>query len=604
MREKILKLEQKPLEPLVLRVLSAWCLSSVALMFAAQGDFAELETYAGIPLWGVVLAFGLSLGLLELIIRRKKKRGRDITRSILPVCFGVFSGLTVKAESDYYYLFVLTALWAILIFYYHRRGWLRFKKGALSEKSAKKIILISAAVFFAVVGGIGVLRYVTYRSPNFDFGIFAQMFYNMRAHFAPVTTCERDGLLSHFAVHISPIYYLILPFYAVIPSPVTLQLAQAAILTSAVWPMYRLCRRFSLSPFATAAMCCLLLLYPAVEGGANYDIHENCFLLPLLLWVFCLFEEERYLLMLIPTVLTLLVKEDAAVYIIFFALFVFLDRRQYLRGLGLAAGAAVYFVLALFLLRNFGDGVMEGRYGNFIVNDGGLLEAVKNVLADPGFALTQLLLDEKETYAEKLLFLLQMFVPLSFLPFCLKRISRLLLLLPMVLLNLLTLYPYQYQIDFQYTFGVAAFVLYLSVLNLSELPHGTMKRVLAVSLICGAMCFIANPVNRLTGGGFGVLVTEREQIALIDETVRSIPKDASVIASSYLTPHLSKRDTLYEMYYHKPQKEERVDYILLDLRFKYEKYISKYEKLGYAVTKTVFYEGERLLVVMEPAEKQ
>ena len=46
----------------------------------------------------------------------------------------------------------------------------------------------------------------------------------------PVTTCERDRVLSHFAVHVSPIYYLFLPFYALFPSPVTLEVLQALLL--------------------------------------------------------------------------------------------------------------------------------------------------------------------------------------------------------------------------------------------------------------------------------------------------------------------------------------------------------------------------------------
>lgn len=47
-----------------------------------------------------------------------------------------------------------------------------------------------------------------------------------------MTTCERDRVLSHFAVHVSPIYYLFLPFYALFPLPVTLEVLQALLLAS------------------------------------------------------------------------------------------------------------------------------------------------------------------------------------------------------------------------------------------------------------------------------------------------------------------------------------------------------------------------------------
>ena len=596
MLDRIKKIEQKPLEPLVLRLLSAWCLCALGYVLFVGEDLTDLQAYADVPLWVFPLAYAASLGAVLWYSCRKKHPEK--LKRCLPISFGLFSAASVRQHPDFYFVFILTALWAVLVFYYHARGWLRLKS-PLTKKKQTVILWVAAAVFFAVVGGCGVMRYLAYRTPNYDFGIFAQMFQSMKTGLVPVTTCERDGALSHFAVHISPICYLLLPLYAVFSSPVTLQLSQAALLVSAVWPMRRLCRRFSLSSFATTAMTVLLLAYPAVAGGTNYDFHENCFLLPLLLWVFCLFEEERYLLMLIPAVLTLLVKEDAAVYIVFFALFVMLDRRQYLRGLGLMAGAGLYFAAALLLLKTYGTGVMEGRFGNFIMNDGGLAEAVKNAISNPGYAFTQLLVDNEEGYAEKMLFLLQMLVPLAFLPFCVRRVSRLTLLFPMVLINLLTVYPYQYQIDYQYSFGASAFVLYLSVLNLSELPHGTRKKILAVSLVCGALCFLANPVERMliySSSFFG----NREQIRLIDETVRSLPEEASVCASAYLTPHLYRHETIYELYYHDPAPEERLDYVLLDMRFEhYEKYKKQYEKLGYAITKSVTYEDKEILVVME-----
>lgn len=57
------------------------------------------------------------------------------------------------------------------------------------------------------------LRYYKLCTPAFDFGIFTQMFENMKDGLGPVTTVERNYELSHFAVHFSPAYYLMLPFY-------------------------------------------------------------------------------------------------------------------------------------------------------------------------------------------------------------------------------------------------------------------------------------------------------------------------------------------------------------------------------------------------------
>ena len=486
------KLREKPLDNLIMRLLSAWCVSSVFLFFYAPGDFTELEGYEKVPLWltlGLVALFFAVFSVVRLLAKK------EVDHRILPVCFSVYSVLTVLANQDWYYVFLLTALWAALVFYYQRKGLFRPKK-PFTEKRGKKTLIVLAVVFVVFVGAAGAMKYLSYRTPNFDFGIFSQMFYSMKTKLLPMTTCERDKLLSHFAVHISPICYLLLPVYAVFSSPVTLQICQALILASAVIPLILLCRALALGAYKTVFLSAIFLLYPAVSCGTNYDFHENCFLLPLLFWVFYFFEKKKYPLMAVFAVLTLLVKEDAAVYLIFFALFIILDRKKYAAGVSLAAGAACWFAVALILLSRFGDGVMESRYQNFIVADGGLAEAVRNVLANPGYALTQLLVNKEGDLSEKLLFLFQLFVPLAFLPFCVKRLSRLTLLFPLLLINLLTVYRYQFDLGFQYAFGTTAFLFYLCAINLTELREDTAKRVFAVSLFACALCFIIGPAAR------------------------------------------------------------------------------------------------------------
>ena len=120
------------------------------------------------------------------------------------------------------------------------------------------IAAAAAAVFLAAVLALTVFRVLSYAAPTYDFGIFSQMFHSMRTTGLPVTTCERDRVLSHFAVHVSPIYYLFLPFYALFPSPVTLEVLQALLLASAVIPLWRIARRHGLSGVSpAAALACL-----------------------------------------------------------------------------------------------------------------------------------------------------------------------------------------------------------------------------------------------------------------------------------------------------------------------------------------------------------
>ncbi len=346
--------------------------------------FYELENTAKLQFPIFFLVFSLQILFLVLFEHFLRNSYPLPERLILPISLGVYTFLTIGQKKDFFFILLLSCLWAILLYYYNVRGWLRFKK-RFTKKKGVLLIATAALIFFVVVGGSGLLRYLSFRCPNYDFGIFSHMFYNMKNSFQPLTTCERDGTLSHFAVHLSPILYVLLPVYFVFSSPITLQLAQAAILASAVIPLALLCRKFGLSYTRTAVMALILLCYPAVACGTNYDFHENCFLLPLLLWLFYAYETRRLWMMALFAALVLMVKEDAAIYIAFFALYVFLNGKRYLQGSLLFVGAGAYFLCAVLFLTVRGEGVMMGRYDNFIVGDGTLLQAIKNVLVNPGY---------------------------------------------------------------------------------------------------------------------------------------------------------------------------------------------------------------------------
>jgi len=204
------------------------------------------------------------------------------------------------------------------------------------------LIVLIFAFFAYYVGAIGVLRYRTYSAPNFDFGIFVNMFHNMKTTLQPTVSCERDVIMSHFDVHISPVWYLLLPFYAVFPTPETLQIGQAVILAAGVFPLYLICRKYLLSKSMSIGAVLIYACLPALSSGTFYDIHENCFLTPLLLWMFYFFEKDKSIPMYLFALLTLTVKEDAAVYVAIFALYAFFSRKKYLHGGILIVCAIVY----------------------------------------------------------------------------------------------------------------------------------------------------------------------------------------------------------------------------------------------------------------------
>lgn len=586
------------LEIAVLSALSAWCLASLTLKLLLSGvfgGFTELGLFARSPFLLTAMLFVLYLLLAltarNLTLRRGKTPPETVLTRLLCVSFGGYCAVTLPVNDDPFFCFVLCALWAALLSYALRR---RRKPFRLSRRAAYGLIGATAAAFLALVGGVGVLRYVAFRAPNFDFGIFAQLFEGMKRCGLPVTTCERDRLLSHFAVHLSPVLYLLLPVYWAFPHPATLQIAQAAVLASAAVPMALLCRERGFSPVKTALLAAVTLFHPAVTGGTNYDFHENCFLLPLLLWLFYFAGRKKPLPMLLCAAAVFSVKEDAAVYVAFFALFLFFDQKRYAAGVGLLALSLGWFLLALRFLTAYGEGVMTNRYDNFIVEGGGLWEAVQNVLKNPAYAFTQLFAEASGGHGGKLLYALYMLVPLGFLPLCARRPSRLLLLLPAVLVNLLTLYVYQYDIGFQYSFGSMAFLLYLSVLNCAELQPETGRRAVACAA-AACMLFTAQRTLPRFADYLRYYAANRADLAVMEDYLASLPREASVTCTTMLVAHLSKHEILYETAYHDPAGE-RTDYVIFDAAAPEEE-IAAFAAAGYVPALTVTNGGRSLLRV-------
>lgn len=532
----------------ILRLCLAGWLLAVAIewLFLFPVDLSGLESTLRVRPWRMVLvAF---LGCLLLWPFPKAQRW------VFPGAFGLCAVLALAGSFSLPFLGLCLLVEALLVIY-ALRGW---NSHALPRCRIQKSGLLwrwitagLALVFFLVIALWTLGRYFSFSSPTYDFGIFSQMFSAMVKTGQPLTTLERDGLLSHFAVHVSPSWYLLLPFYALWPRPETLQILQAAVMASAVIPLWLLGKQLGFSSPCRALLCALLLLQPAFGGGAGYDIHENCLLTPLLLWLFWAAEQKNTACTLLFTVLTLGVKEDAAVYVAVFGLYLLLERRK--TGLWMLILSLLWFGVVTGYLNRFGEGVMVYRYGNLSA-DGTLLGVVTGALRNPLKVLHECA-DQK-----KLIYLLLTLGPLLALPLFTRRYQRYVLLIPWILVNLMPDYQYQHDLFFQYSFGSQAFLLYLTALNLRELRCRFPVLLLAAAVSLGS--FSATVVPQ-AAAYTRQSIHYRAYYDDIRETLNMIPTDATVTASTFYTAYLSDREILYDLGYASRKHLLESDYIVV-----------------------------------------
>lgn len=482
---------------------------------------------------------------------------RDITfweRLAIPCAFLLLTATAIyNINNDVFLLFCMLIIGAMLVYAFWGSQ-TSPEKPTPGEKShwLYPVVVGLAAVAFAVYVSIWtVYRVLGYYAPAFDFGLFAQMFHNMKETGLPTTTVERGLPLSHFAVHVSPIYYVLLPFYCLFPHPATLQVLQAVILASAVIPMWLLCKNHGLHPLLRTMLCILLLAYPTTAGGTSYDIHENCFLLPLVLWLMYAIDKENIGLCAVFSILTLTVKEDAAVYVAIAALYLVIrsllnyktgGKKPLIIGAAMFVLAILWFLAVTGYLNSKGMGVMSYRYENLDYDkSGSLITVIKAVILCPMKALFECMDPEKMGYIVKTLLVL------LGLPLITRKFERYILLIPYILVNLISDYVYQHSVFFQYNFGSSAFLLYLTAVNLADIKWKYPRfaiTVLATGLCIGAFCTNVIPKAEPQIQNY---VENKAYYQSVTEALDKIPDDASVVAHTYYVTQLSDREVVYDI---------------------------------------------------------
>lgn len=449
-----------------------------------------------------------------------------------------------------------------------------FKTIKITKKTVNIILVVMAVAIFVFTGVTTILRYLTYSNTTFDFGIFAQMYEYMRQKGMISTTVERNGLLSHFGVHFSPVFYLALPIYFLFPYAETLQLIQAFMIVLPVIPILLLCRHYKMSNWMCVAISLLYFVYPATSGGAFYDIHENCFLTFFILMTIWAIEKHKNVATVIFVLLTFSVKEDAAVYILVLGAYLLFSRRDKKRGIILMLVSLIYFAIAVSIVNSYGLGILDDRFENlYFSSDGGLFQIVETIILNPAYVLGQTIANTFDGSFDKIEYLLFMLVPMSGALFTTgKKYSRYILMMPFIIFNVITTYLYLHKVTFQYNFGVIALFMYVVIMNLSELKLKRAKTLACTSVICASILFMGNIFPDIIYYG-EKYIDNKADYEQINTALEEIPQDASVSASKYLVPHLSKHLELYDQ-----REAENIiytDYIVIDESDEMEDYFEE-----------------------------
>lgn len=407
-------------------------------------------------------------------------------------------------------------------------------------------VAIFALAFTLYSGEINIVKHRRFQTGAYDLAIFDNMMWNA-LHGRPFRSSVMygDGPGISIAGHAEYSMLLFVPFYALAPGSEFLIWLQAGCMGLGAVTLY-LFAKTRLSSGISVALAVAYLFYAPMHGSQSYDFHWLTIVTPFLFLLMYGLARNRLLIIVPTTIFLWLLREDIAVGLVVLGAFLALTGTQVRAGLLLAVSSALWFGINKFIIMPaFGTWFFADLYSELgTPTEKGYGSVVKTLLTNPIFVFQKLLTGPKLEY------LLHILAPLALLP--VRRLSLAALLIPGAFFTILTNWGATISIRYQYSAHFTAYVFFAIVILLSSFAQRPRQFASVFALffcvICHSKAFgvILDP-NSFTesSAAFTLSVEEQARARATQKLANLIPKDASVIATTRDTPHLSNREKIY-----------------------------------------------------------
>lgn len=403
------------------------------------------------------------------------------------------------------------------------------------------IVWSGTALFAGLHSALIVSRFHRFGVYTFDFGIFDQGLWLLSRFEDPFVTLRGLNL---FADHSSYIMVLLTPLYWLWADPRILLVFTVVALASAAPLLFAIGTRLGVRPGLAAVISLAFLAHPALRWATWDNFHPEFLVMPLVLGATLFILHDRPWWAAGLAALALTAKEDAALLIVPFGLWVAWQQRQRAAGLVIAAlGAAAFLVNFLVFLPFFSptDGVLyTGRYAGY---GSSALGIIAGVATQPASVLSDVTRPDALSYLRDMVLVA---------PAGLAAPAVLVLGVPITLANMLSTHFYQIDIRYHYTIYLATVVGMAAMFGAARIqrrfgPRGA--RALGIVIVIAAVVGLGPGPGRAAWGGV-------EDGGEIEAALALIGPDDGVSAESTIAVHLAHRRVVYRF----PNPFRELDY--------------------------------------------
>jgi len=423
------------------------------------------------------------------------------------------------------------------------------------QHSLKSLIFFLFVFYAFSTSAVGFMRHWALETRAFDLGIFAQAVWNTLQGDFEYSSIK--GGINLLGDHVSPILALLAPFYGLWPNPQNLILIQAVASAACLFLIAYLAHKKLRDSWITLIFALMYFFYYPTRAALHEDFHPEVLAEPFLLAAFIFLERKRMGLFLLSLLVAVAAKENMLGISFALGVYALLFQRRWGLGLVLTIGSLGLFLLDIYGVIPYFSGKPYLYQGNYVhlFSDGAF-----------GFAKALFSLDNLEYF-------LKVYLPFLFSPFF--HLPTLILTLPVLFQNLLSVNDAMHSFNYHYLTGLTPFAFVACIYGFHALCRNfawvhDRKRGLAVLLLFVALLRSGPAEYFYFADSRSHLTPHRE---MIRQELKGIPADASVLTHNAFIPQMINRREIYQFDYHAvPTKGESAaalsaDYVIFDREF-------------------------------------
>jgi uncharacterized membrane protein len=384
--------------------------------------------------------------------------------------------------------------------------------------------------FTAAYGAMALLQHWHFNS-SYDLAIYDQAVWHLSRFEAPASSVR--GMTNLFGDHFHPVIVLFTPLFWLVPAAETLLTAQALLLAISIIPVFAYSRD-RLPRGAAVAIAVAYGLFWGMQQTAAFDVHEAAFAPVAIASLILAMERRQWRWFYIAAVTVVAVKEDLSPFLAWVGGYLFVRGERRRGALLSAASLTAFIVIVGFVIPSASDSGLYGYRGTY-----------EEVLSHP-FSILVRLVNPPIKMVTACLWV----APFAALPLA-SPLS--VLLVPFGIEHFLSSSPNHWGTIFHYSAPLAPIVAMAAADGLARIRSRVRDASFrsrmtasfaAIVVLLAALLPGRQPLWRLFSPAFyHVGVLERAG----RDALRLIPADASVVAQTNLTPHLSHRSSLYRL---------------------------------------------------------